>query len=167
MSGAGASNRSGRPPSKRDTAARKAPSNAWQTAHACPSPGGTTMDLAAHTVLVTGGASGIGLALAERVMRAGSDVIVCGRREDKLNAVKTKHPDMHTRACDVAIASERIGLVERVVREFPKLDVLLNNAGIQRRVALTQPEPWEATHEEIAINFEASDHMSTLSILPL
>jgi uncharacterized oxidoreductase len=122
------------------------------------------MDLAAHTVFVTGGTSGIGLALAERFMSAGSDVIVCGRREGKVNAVKTKHPNMHTRVCDVAIPSERVSLVERLVREFPKLDVLVNNAGIQRRVALTQPESWEATHEEIAINFEAQVHLSMLLV---
>jgi uncharacterized oxidoreductase len=122
------------------------------------------MDLAAHTVLVTGGTSGIGLALAERFMLGGSEVIVCGRSEDKLHAVKSKHANMHTRMCDVAVAAERVALVERVVREFPRLDMLVNNAGIQRRVALTQPEPWDATHQEIAINFEAQVHMSMLLI---
>jgi uncharacterized oxidoreductase len=122
------------------------------------------MDLAAHTVLVTGGGSGIGLALAERFMLGGSEVIVCGRSEDKLNAVKTKHPNMHTRVCDVAVAAERVSLVERTVREFPRFDVLINNAGIQRRLALTQPEPWDTTHQEIAINFEAQVHISMLSI---
>jgi uncharacterized oxidoreductase len=122
------------------------------------------MDLGAHTVLVTGGSSGIGLAIAERFMLAGSEVIVCGRREDKLNDVKSKHSNMHARVCDVAVAKERASLVERVVREFPQLDVLVNNAGIQRRVALAQPEPWDATHQEIAINFEAQVHLSMLLI---
>jgi uncharacterized oxidoreductase len=122
------------------------------------------MDLTAHTVLVTGGTSGIGLALAERFMDAGSDVVVCGRREDKLNAVKAKHPVMHTYLCDMERASERFSLAERVVRDFPKLDVLVNNAGIQRRVALTQPEPWETTHQEIAINLEAQVHLCMLLI---
>ena len=122
------------------------------------------MDLAGHTVLVTGGTSGIGLALAERFMLDGSEVIVCGRNEDKLSAVKAKHPNMHARACDVAIAAERVSLAERIVREFPRLDVLVNNAGVQRRVALTQPEPWDETHQEIAINFEAQVHLSMLMI---
>jgi uncharacterized oxidoreductase len=122
------------------------------------------MDLAAHTVLVTGGTSGIGLALAERFKDAGSEVIVCGRHEDKLNAVKTKHPDIHTLKCDVAVASERVSLAERISREFSKLDVLVNNAGIQRRLELTQPEPWETAHQEIAINFEAQVHLCMLLI---
>jgi uncharacterized oxidoreductase len=122
------------------------------------------MDLAGHTVFVTGGSSGIGLALAERFMLGGSEVIVCGRDEDKLSAVKSKHPKMHTRACDVAVAAERVSLVERIVREFPRLDVLVNNAGIQRRVTLALPEPWEVTHREIAINFEAQVHLSMLLI---
>jgi uncharacterized oxidoreductase len=49
------------------------------------------MEFGSNTVLVTGGASGIGLALAERFLRAGSDVIVCGRREEKLREAKEKH----------------------------------------------------------------------------
>jgi uncharacterized oxidoreductase len=122
------------------------------------------MDLSAHTVLVTGGASGIGLALAERFLLSGSEVIVCGRREDKLLAVKAKHPNVHTYTCDIATAEERIALAERAVSEFPSLDVLVNNAGIQRRVALTQPELWDVTHQEIAINFEAQVHLCTLLI---
>jgi uncharacterized oxidoreductase len=122
------------------------------------------MKLAAHTVLVTGGSSGIGLALAERFLLGGSEVVVCGRSEDKLRTVQSKHPNMHTRKCDVAVPAERVSLVEKVVREFPRLDVLVNNAGIQRRVALTEPEPWDATHQEIAINFEAQVHLCTLLV---
>jgi uncharacterized oxidoreductase len=120
------------------------------------------MDLAAHTVLVTGGTSGIGLALAERFIRGGSHVIVCGRREDKLRELQSKHPGIHTRACDVSVPAERVSLAEWAVREFPKLDVLVNNAGIQRRIDLTQTEPWESTHQEIAINFEAQVHLCML-----
>ncbi len=120
------------------------------------------MDLSGHTVLVTGGTSGIGLSLAERFLRAGSDVIVCGRRIDKLDEVKAKHPKIHTRACDVAIAAERHSLAAWVVGEFPQLDVLVNNAGIQRRIDLATNEPWETTHAEIAINFEAQVHLCVL-----
>ena len=60
------------------------------------------MQLKSHTVLVTGGATGIGLALAVRFLQAGSDVIVCGRREDKLRAVVATHPRLNTRICDLA-----------------------------------------------------------------
>lgn len=122
------------------------------------------MELSSNTVLVTGGASGIGLALAERFLRAGSSVIVCGRREEKLREAKEAHPGLHTRVCDVADASQRVALVEWAVREFPRLNVLVNNAGIQLRVALTEPGQWERVREEIVINFEAPVHLSTLLI---
>ncbi len=60
------------------------------------------MQLGSNTVLITGGASGIGFALAERFLKAGSDVIICGRREEKLREAQEKHPRIHTRACDLA-----------------------------------------------------------------
>jgi uncharacterized oxidoreductase len=122
------------------------------------------MELGSNTVLVTGGASGIGLALAERFLRAGSTVIVCGRREEKLREAKEKHPDLRVRVCDVADPSERVALLEWAVREFPRLNLLVNNAGIQLRLALAEPGPWERVREEIAINFAAPVHLSTLFI---
>jgi len=122
------------------------------------------MKLSSHTVLITGGASGIGLALAERFLRAGSDVIVCGRREEKLREAKGRHPRLHTRVCDVADASERVALWEWAGHEFPRLNVLVNNAGVQLRVSLAEPGPWERIGEEIAINFEAPVHLTTISL---
>lgn len=122
------------------------------------------MDLAKNTVLITGGASGIGLALAERFLAAGSEVIVCGRREDKLREVAERHPRVKTRACDVGEEAGRRALLEWATAEHPALNVLVNNAGIQRRVDLLRPEPWEATGEEIAINLEAPVHLATLFV---
>jgi uncharacterized oxidoreductase len=120
------------------------------------------MDLANNTVLVTGGASGIGLALAVRFQRAGSQVVICGRRADKLAEAKAEHPGLHTRVSDIATAAGRQELVEWAVREFPALNVIVNNAGIQRRVKLAETEPWEETHQELAANLEAPIHLSRL-----
>ncbi|MGZ3687398.1 MAG: SDR family oxidoreductase [Bdellovibrionota bacterium] len=122
------------------------------------------MKLGQNTVLITGGASGIGLALAERFLKAGSEVIVCGRRESVLAEVKHKHPAIHTRVCDVSDPKGRAELIAWATRDFPKLNVLINNAGIQRRVELSRPENWEETAEEISINFEAPVHLSMLAI---
>src|SRR5690242_8098225 len=58
------------------------------------------MELASNAVLVTGGASGIGLALAERFLGAGSEVIVCGRRAPKLDEAGARHPRLKTRVAD-------------------------------------------------------------------
>jgi uncharacterized oxidoreductase len=122
------------------------------------------MDLASNTILITGGASGIGLALAERFLQAGSGVIVCGRREKTLGDARARHPRLAIRVCDVAQERERVELFRWAVAEFPRLNVLVNNAGIQRRVSLTEPDEWDRTREEIAINFEAPIHLSALFI---
>jgi uncharacterized oxidoreductase len=122
------------------------------------------MDLSSSTILVTGGASGIGYALAERFLATGSEVIICGRRKQKLQEAKAEHPQLHIRVCDVAGAADRASLFEWAVGEFPRLNVLVNNAGIQRRVQLAQPEAWEDTHREIAINLDAAVHLSLLFI---
>jgi uncharacterized oxidoreductase len=123
------------------------------------------MDLTANTVLITGGATGIGWALAERFLQAGSQVIVCGRRADKLQEAQQKHPKLHIRQCDVGQAAERVALLKWVRRDFPQVNVLINNAGIQRRMQLmNSPEDWSESQQEIAINLEAPLHLSMLFI---
>jgi uncharacterized oxidoreductase len=122
------------------------------------------MDLSSNTVLITGGSNGIGFALAQRFSNAGSEVIICGRRENKLNEAKEKIPGVKTRVCDVASADERESLFKWAVSEFPLLNVLVNNAGIQRRIPLTDKEDWKLKEEEININLDAPIHLSTLFI---
>ncbi len=122
------------------------------------------MEFGSHTVLVTGGASGIGLALAERFLRAGSTVIVCGRNEQKLKEAQRKYPQLHIRVCDIGQVSERESLMTWVTGEFPRLDILVNNAGIQQRLKLAEPPDWKAIREELAINLDAPIHLSTLFI---
>ena len=123
------------------------------------------MELGGNTVLVTGGGSGIGLALASRLLAAGSRVIVCGRRAEVLEAAAARHPGLVTRVCDVAREDEREALAEWARREHPELDVLVNNAGVQRRVRLADPEPWADTRQELAINLDAPVHLTAL-LLP-
>ena len=124
------------------------------------------MDLGSHVVLITGGASGIGLAMAERFLAAGSEVIICGRREEKLREAKQKFGSskLHTLVCDLSVVAERTALYERCVRSFSHLNVLVNNAGIQRRVDLLQQEDWSVTAREIAINLEAPIHLANLFV---
>jgi uncharacterized oxidoreductase len=120
------------------------------------------MKLTGNTILVTGGASGIGLAIVRRFVERGNDVIVCGRREEKLAEVREQIPGVHTRVCDVADRADREALAEWAVKGFPDLNVLVNNAGIQRRVDIAMDEDWSATQSEIAINLEAPIHFSRL-----
>jgi uncharacterized oxidoreductase len=116
----------------------------------------------ANTILVTGATSGIGLALAERFLARGNEVIVCGRREERLRALRERHPAVHTRACDVSVESDRVALFEWAMTTFPRLNVLVNNAGIQRRFAIPPDEPWRETASEIEINLAAPIHLAFL-----
>ena len=123
------------------------------------------MNLTGNTVLITGGASGIGLALAERFLKVGNKVIICGRREEKLREAKQKHPELYTRICDLASETDRAALFEWVSKEFPDLNVLVNNAGIQLRTDVTDLQiSWKEQQNEIAINFEAPVHLALLFI---
>lgn len=119
-----------------------------------------------NTVLITGGASGIGFALAQRFLQAGNEVIVCGRREEKLKEAKQMFPQLHTRVCDVSDAADRESLCAWVTNEFGQLNVLVNNAGIQQRVNLLHASAdWAYYHQEISANFEGPIHLSML-LLP-
>jgi uncharacterized oxidoreductase len=120
------------------------------------------MNLSGNTILVTGGSAGIGLALAKRFIERENEVIICGRREDKLSEVKANVPGIITHACDVGEARSREDLVKWVVKKFPDINVLVNNAGIQRRVDLTVNEAWEKTRSEIEINLDAPIHLTQL-----
>ena len=91
------------------------------------------MDFGNNTVLITGGASGIGLSLASHFVQRDSTVIICGRNRDKLAQAKVRFPQITTYGCDVANSAERIAVFEWISNEFPKLNVLVNNAGIQSR----------------------------------
>ncbi|MTV50859.1 SDR family NAD(P)-dependent oxidoreductase [Heliobacillus mobilis] len=125
------------------------------------------MKLTGNTVLITGGASGIGFALAERFIQLGNQVIICGRREDKLKEAQNRYPQLHTRVCDVAKETERQSLFAWINKEFPQTNVLVNNAGIQQRFNLLEVnQDWSNYQQEININFEAPIHLSML-LIPL
>ena len=123
------------------------------------------MNLSNNTVLITGGASGIGLSLTSHFVQSGSTVVICGRDKHKLEEAKAKHPQITTYVCDVANSGERTSMSKWMSNEFPKLNILVNNAGIQRRgLQLAQEQSWETLREEITINLEAPIHLSMLFI---
>ncbi|WP_316828130.1 SDR family oxidoreductase [Pedobacter miscanthi] len=94
------------------------------------------MELKNNTVLITGGTSGLGLVFAKKLLELGNTVIVTGRDRAKLTAVAEKTPGLHIFQCDVSNPKDIADLYENVVTQFPKLNVLINNAGEMRRLSL-------------------------------
>lgn len=120
------------------------------------------MNISNNKILITGGASGIGLGLTERFLREKNMVIICGRREALLQEISQKHPDVITRKCDLSLEAERENLFNWVKEEHPDVNVLINNAGIQMRISPEDPAFYTKAKEEMAINMEAPLHLTTL-----
>jgi uncharacterized oxidoreductase len=99
------------------------------------------MKLTGRTILITGGSAGIGLAFALKFLELGNEVIVTGRRQAVLDQVKAKHPKLRTIQSDVADPTQISALAARVKADCPKLDVLMNNAGILLYKNLKMPAP--------------------------
>jgi uncharacterized oxidoreductase len=122
------------------------------------------MQLSNNKILITGGASGIGLGLTERFIQGNNTVIICGRREDVLKEVADKHPSVITRVCDLAIEEERIALYNWIGAEHSDLSVLVNNAGIQEWMNITDADFFQRAKNEIVTNIEAPLHLMSLFI---
>ncbi|WP_159976553.1 MULTISPECIES: SDR family oxidoreductase [unclassified Novosphingobium] len=90
------------------------------------------MKTTGNTILMTGGGSGIGEALAQRFHDQGNVVIVAGRRLEALEAACKGRENMHAMALDVESAGGVAAFAAEVLADFPALNVLINNAGIMR-----------------------------------
>lgn len=124
------------------------------------------MRLNNNTVLITGGTAGIGYALAREFMRRDNTVIICGRREDRLREIAQRHPGIHTIVCDVSREDDRRRLASSVTAQFNALNVLVNNAGIQRDINFNLGmQDLETEPSEIATNIEAPVYL-TAALIP-
>ncbi len=116
------------------------------------------MKLASNTILITGGATGIGLALAKRLSET-NQVIICGRSEAALRQAKLEVPTLITRVCDVADTRSRRAMVDWLLVEHPSLNMLINNAGVQARRDFTADPAIDTLDQEVAINLTAPIHL--------
>lgn len=125
------------------------------------------IDLKKATVLITGGSDGIGKGLAKRFIEAGSCVIITGRNADKLNIAKQEIPQLHTYVNDIGQVSQRELLADHIKKNFTDLNIVVNNAGIQRRIGLAEDNAgWNDRQEEIDILLSAPVHLNNL-LIPL
>lgn len=122
------------------------------------------MKLQNNKILITGGASGIGLGLTERFIQENNTVIICGRRADVLKEVEDKFPSVITKVCDLSLESERITLYEWIAKEHQDLNVLVNNAGIQNWMEVSDNDFYAKASHEINTNVLAPIHLTSLFI---
>jgi uncharacterized oxidoreductase len=123
------------------------------------------MKINENTIVITGGATGIGFALAEEFIKADNEVVICGRRELYLKEAKKKLPQLHIRVCDVSKERERKELFHWISSTFNDVNILVNNAGIQRMINLKTGESNRIKDEdEIDINLKAPIHLCELFI---
>ena len=88
------------------------------------------MNLSGNTVLITGGASGIGLAFAKAMLQKDNRVIICGRSTDKLQQAKTLLPKLHCIQCDISLAADLQKMVDELQQGFPTLNLVFHNAAL-------------------------------------
>ena len=120
------------------------------------------MKISNNTILITGGASGIGLGLTKRFIEEGNTVIICGRRAAVMQELADQYPALTSKVCDVSIKAEREALFHWIEKEHPDTNVLINNAGIQQWMKVDDDDFFDRAHEEIAINIEAPVHLAAL-----
>lgn len=115
-----------------------------------------------NKILITGGASGIGLGLTERFVLENNTVIICGRRKEALKEVTDKFPGVVSKVCDLSVEADRIELFDWIKENHPDLNVLVNNAGIQNWMNPADDNFYEKAKGEVAINILAPIHLTTL-----
>ncbi|KAJ3118425.1 hypothetical protein HK100_000612 [Physocladia obscura] len=117
-----------------------------------------------RTIVITGGATGIGLALTRRFAKDGNKVIMVGRRQAVLDAVVAEFSDykVESLCADVETESGRVALYEQIIAKYPEVSVLVNNAGIGRLIDFASGLEWKSVVSEYDINLHAPIHLSML-----
>ncbi|GGR07552.1 SDR family oxidoreductase [Deinococcus ruber] len=123
------------------------------------------MQMTGNTILITGGGSGIGRALAEAFHRLGNAVIIAGRRQSVLDDTVGANPGMRAAVLDIENPAAILNFADHMKRDFPALNVVIHNAGIMRNEVLTggSVDTAEAT---IATNLLGPIRLNT-ALLPL
>jgi uncharacterized oxidoreductase len=109
------------------------------------------VQISGNTIIITGGGSGIGKALAEKFHAAGNKVIITGRGKARLDAVAAANPGMVAMALDIADGAAISTFATQILADFPSANVLINNAGMMVAEAMTADAVNVATADETVI----------------
>lgn len=125
-----------------------------------------TMSYPYKTVLITGATSGLGLALAEKMIEENIFVIAVGRREDRLISLKEKYgaERIAVEPFDMTDLDGMPSWVKKMTKSYPTLDAIFLNAGIQRSISFTRPESISLplVQQELTTNYTAPLFLTTL-----
>jgi uncharacterized oxidoreductase len=103
------------------------------------------MKMRSNTIFITGGTSGIGKGLAEAFHQLGNQVIISGRREDRLRSICAANPGMRYFILDVTDLASVRNTARKIIEEFPSLNCVFNNSGMQRRHDFAAGKPVDDT----------------------
>ncbi|HEY0292111.1 MAG TPA: SDR family oxidoreductase [Hansschlegelia sp.] len=123
------------------------------------------MDISGNTILITGGGSGIGRALAEAFHAGGSQVIISGRRQAALDEVTKANPGMKSVVFDIADGAGIAAFAERLIADYPTLNAVLNNAGIMVPEDITAGGYLQTAEDTVATNLLGPIRL-TAALLP-
>ena len=125
------------------------------------------MNLSGNTILITGGSSGIGFEMAKEFVKADNKVIITGRNVERLESVKAKLDGVVAIKSDVSQAGDIQKLFNQIEKDFPELNVLINNAGIMSTINLQDHQlSADELTRELDINLKGTIWMND-AFLPL
>ena len=125
------------------------------------------MKTTGNTILITGGASGIGRGLAQAFHALGNHVIIAGRRKQALDQTTAANPGMTSLVLDIQDASNIRSFAAELAARYPALNVLINNAGIMRTEKLLAQQEALADAEAIVATNLLGPIRLTAALLPL
>jgi uncharacterized oxidoreductase len=125
------------------------------------------MQMSGNTILITGGGSGIGRGLAEAFHALGNKVIIAGRRRSVLDEATAANPGMASLVFDIEDRDSIRSFAVKVTADHPKLNVLINNAGIMRPEKLQAPQRDLADAEATIVTNLLGPIRLTTALLPL
>lgn len=123
------------------------------------------MNISGNTILITGGGSGIGRALAEALHAKGNKVVIAGRREGVLDEVTAANPGMESMLLDIQDKADIEAFVRQAVARFPTLNAIINNAGIMKPENVPAADNLAIAEETIATNLLGPIRLTT-ALLP-